>query len=70
MRRTQSDPWRTGRTYSPPVEDDRRPVIITPYDPEWPLLFETERELLEAVLDSWLAGGIHLWGSINTSALR
>ena len=49
--------------YSRPVEDDRRPVVITPYDPDWPLLFEAERALLEAVLAAWLNGGIHHIGS-------
>jgi GrpB-like predicted nucleotidyltransferase (UPF0157 family) len=45
------------------VDDDRRPVIITPYDPDWPLRFETERALLEGVLAAWLDGGIHHIGS-------
>jgi GrpB-like predicted nucleotidyltransferase (UPF0157 family) len=49
--------------YSRPVEDDRRPVVITPYDPDWPLRFEAERALLEAVLAAWLNGGIHHIGS-------
>jgi GrpB-like predicted nucleotidyltransferase (UPF0157 family) len=45
------------------VEDDRRPVVITPYDPEWPLWFEAERTLLEEGLAPWLKGGIHHIGS-------
>jgi GrpB-like predicted nucleotidyltransferase (UPF0157 family) len=45
------------------VEDDRRPVVITPYDPDWPLRFEAERALLEAVLAAWLNGGIYHIGS-------
>ncbi len=49
--------------YSPTVEDDRGHVVITPYDPDWPLRFEAERALLESVLAPWLEGGIHHIGS-------
>jgi len=45
------------------VEDDRKLVAITPYDPDWPLRFEAERALLEDVLAVWLNGGIHHIGS-------
>ncbi|HVM16574.1 MAG TPA: GrpB family protein [Gaiellaceae bacterium] len=38
-------------------------VVVVPYDPEWPLLFERERELLERVLAPWLSGGVHHIGS-------
>jgi GrpB-like predicted nucleotidyltransferase (UPF0157 family) len=39
------------------------PVVVVPYDPDWPSRFETERVLLEAVLALWLEGGIHHIGS-------
>jgi GrpB-like predicted nucleotidyltransferase (UPF0157 family) len=45
------------------VEEDRRPVVITPYDRDWPLRFDAERTLLENVLAAWLRGGIHHIGS-------
>jgi GrpB-like predicted nucleotidyltransferase (UPF0157 family) len=49
--------------YSPRVEDDRRPVVVIPYDPDWPRRFEAERALLVDVLGPWLKGGIHHIGS-------
>jgi GrpB-like predicted nucleotidyltransferase (UPF0157 family) len=39
------------------------PVVVVPYDPDWPTRFETERTLLEPVLTPWLEGGIHHIGS-------
>jgi GrpB-like predicted nucleotidyltransferase (UPF0157 family) len=39
------------------------PVVLVPYDPEWPRQFEAERALLERVLGPWLEGGIHHVGS-------
>jgi GrpB-like predicted nucleotidyltransferase (UPF0157 family) len=39
------------------------PITVVPYDPEWPLRFETERALLESVLEPWLEAGIHHVGS-------
>jgi GrpB-like predicted nucleotidyltransferase (UPF0157 family) len=39
------------------------PVVVVPYDPEWPRLFDAERELLDTVLAPWLDGGIHHIGS-------
>jgi GrpB-like predicted nucleotidyltransferase (UPF0157 family) len=43
------------------VADD--PVVVVPYDAEWPRRFEAERTLLERVLAPWLEGGIHHVGS-------
>jgi GrpB-like predicted nucleotidyltransferase (UPF0157 family) len=39
------------------------PIVLVPYDPEWPERFESERALLERVLAPWLEGGIHHIGS-------
>ena len=39
------------------------PVVIEPYDPQWPGQFESERELLEPVLAPWLAGPLEHIGS-------
>jgi GrpB-like predicted nucleotidyltransferase (UPF0157 family) len=41
------------------------PVVVVPYDPEWPRLFEAERARLEALLAPWLEGGIHHVGSTS-----
>jgi GrpB-like predicted nucleotidyltransferase (UPF0157 family) len=51
------------------VQDDRRSVVITRYDPDWPLQFEAERALLEDVLGPWLDGGIHHIGSTAVPGL-
>jgi GrpB-like predicted nucleotidyltransferase (UPF0157 family) len=39
------------------------PILVVPYDPEWPRRFDAERRLLERVLAPWLAGGVHHIGS-------
>jgi GrpB-like predicted nucleotidyltransferase (UPF0157 family) len=39
------------------------PIVLEPYDPEWPRRFEAERTLLDEVLGPWLEGGIHHIGS-------
>lgn len=39
------------------------PIVVGPYDPEWPHRFEAERAVLERVLAPWLKGGIHHIGS-------
>ena len=39
------------------------PIVVVPYDPEWPRRFEVERALLERVLAPWLEGGVHHIGS-------
>jgi GrpB-like predicted nucleotidyltransferase (UPF0157 family) len=41
----------------------REPIVLVPYDPEWPRRFETERAVLERLLAPWLDGGIHHIGS-------
>ena len=45
------------------------PVVVVPYDPEWPLRFEAECALLERVLAPWLEGGIHHVGSTAVPGL-
>lgn len=45
------------------ASQDDAPVEIVPYDPRWPLMFEAERALLQAVLARWLAGPIEHVGS-------
>ena len=39
------------------------PVIIVPYDPDWPRRFAAERTLLSDVIGRWLAGSIEHIGS-------
>src|SRR2546423_7297601 len=58
---------RSGGSARRPVADD--PVVVVPYDPEWPLRFEAERALLERVLAPWLEGGIHHVGSTAVPGL-
>jgi GrpB-like predicted nucleotidyltransferase (UPF0157 family) len=38
-------------------------VAIEPYRPDWPVAFEAERRLLEAVIGDYVVGGIHHVGS-------
>ena len=38
-------------------------IRVAAYDPAWPRRFETERALLERVLEPWLEGGVHHVGS-------
>ena len=44
------------------------PVVVVPYDAEWPRRFERERALLERVLVPWLEGGIHHVGATGKRA--
>jgi GrpB-like predicted nucleotidyltransferase (UPF0157 family) len=44
-------------------------ITVVPYDPEWPRRFESERVLLEGVLEPWLDGGIHHIGSTAVPGL-
>ena len=44
-------------------------VVVVPYDPEWPRLFEAERALLERVLAPWLEAGVHHVGSTSVPGL-
>jgi GrpB-like predicted nucleotidyltransferase (UPF0157 family) len=39
------------------------PIHIVPYDPSWPALFATERELLHELVSPWLVGAIEHVGS-------
>jgi GrpB-like predicted nucleotidyltransferase (UPF0157 family) len=48
---------------------DDAPVRIVPYDPIWPLLFETERGALADLLAPWLAGPIEHVGSTAVPGL-
>ena len=41
----------------------RDPVVLVPYDPEWAVRFDAERNLLATTLGAWLEGGIHHIGS-------
>jgi len=45
------------------------PIVVVPYDPEWPARFEAERAVLEDVLSPWLEGGIHHIGSTAVAGL-
>ena len=38
-------------------------VVLVPYDPDWAVRFDAERNLLAATLGAWLDGGIHHIGS-------
>lgn len=38
-------------------------ITLVPYDPEWRLQFESERQRLQNALSRWLQGGIHHVGS-------
>jgi GrpB-like predicted nucleotidyltransferase (UPF0157 family) len=45
------------------------PIVVQPYDPAWPRLFETERVRLERILAPWLEGGVHHIGSTAVPGL-
>ncbi|HEY5944219.1 MAG TPA: GrpB family protein [Kofleriaceae bacterium] len=45
------------------------PVIIVPYDPAWPSLFEAERELIEGQIARFIVGGIEHIGSTAVPGL-
>jgi GrpB-like predicted nucleotidyltransferase (UPF0157 family) len=45
------------------------PVVIEPYDPTWPAMFETEKRVLSAILTPWLAGPIEHIGSTAVPGL-
>jgi GrpB-like predicted nucleotidyltransferase (UPF0157 family) len=51
-------------------DHDEEPIRIADYDPSWPGRFESERELLAAVLSPWLAGPIEHIGSTAVPGLR
>jgi len=48
---------------------DDEPVRIAPYDLNWPVLFEREREILERAVGRWVVGGIHHVGSTAVPGL-
>jgi len=45
------------------------PVVIAPYDPAWPAMFEAERALLERQLEGYVVGGIEHVGSTSVAGL-
>lgn len=45
------------------------PIRVVPYDPDWPVRFERERELLEATIGGSVVGGIHHVGSTAVPGL-
>jgi GrpB-like predicted nucleotidyltransferase (UPF0157 family) len=44
-------------------------LSVVPYDPTWPERFDTERALLDRILEPWLEGGIHHIGSTAVPGL-
>ena len=48
---------------------DDAPIHIVPYDPEWPTVFEMERNFLRSMLAPWLAGPIEHFGSTSIPGL-
>lgn len=44
-------------------------VVIAPYDPSWPDLFNAEKRLLEGAIGRWVIGGIHHVGSTAVPGL-
>jgi len=45
------------------------PIEVVPYRPEWPALFQAEREVLETALAPWLTGPIEHIGSTAVPGL-
>lgn len=50
--------------------DVRPPIVIEPYNPLWPVRFETEQRLLRRVLAPWLSGPIEHIGSTAVPGLQ
>lgn len=46
------------------------PVIIEPYNPDWPMRFESERRRLAPILGPWLIGPIEHVGSTAVPGLQ
>ncbi|HEY7256925.1 MAG TPA: GrpB family protein [Solirubrobacterales bacterium] len=44
-------------------------IRLTPYDPDWPARFESERRLLDRAIGGWAVGGIHHVGSTAVPGL-
>lgn len=49
--------------------DGLPPVILVPYDPEWPAMFGREQIALQGVLRPWLVGPIEHIGSTSVEGL-
>jgi GrpB-like predicted nucleotidyltransferase (UPF0157 family) len=45
------------------------PISLSPYDPQWAVLFEQERVSLEAALAQWLVGPVEHIGSTSVPGL-
>jgi len=45
------------------------PIVIEPYDPSWPLKFDTEKRALSLALSAWLAGPVEHVGSTAVPGL-
>jgi GrpB-like predicted nucleotidyltransferase (UPF0157 family) len=52
-----------------PTNRADEPVQLVPYNAAWPARFDEERELLEAAIGGWAAGGIHHVGSTAVAGL-
>jgi len=46
------------------------PIRLAPYDPAWPLRFESERAALDGAIGEWVVGGIHHVGSTAVPGLE
>jgi GrpB-like predicted nucleotidyltransferase (UPF0157 family) len=44
-------------------------IVIVPYNPDWPQLFEAEKKLLQALIGDQVKGGIHHVGSTAVPGL-
>jgi GrpB-like predicted nucleotidyltransferase (UPF0157 family) len=59
----------TSNDTTPRQTEAQAPIELAAYDAAWPLKFEAERTLLEAVLAPWLAGAIQHIGSTAVPGL-
>lgn len=50
-------------------EKAEEPILLVPYDPEWPVRFEEERVALDEAIGPWVEGGIHHVGSTAVPGL-
>ena len=44
-------------------------IVISPYDPSWPIMFEVETQTLERILTPWIVGPIEHVGSTAVPGL-
>jgi GrpB-like predicted nucleotidyltransferase (UPF0157 family) len=51
------------------LRQEDAPIVVVPYDPAWPKLFEEERAILESLLKQWLAGPVEHVGSTAVPGL-